>query len=417
MKLNYKGIKLDCKKLIDFIPNSEPKINSFWTIDDDKLYFSFVQNNECINDFADWISHKLEILHKYESNIYSSYSFIIEINRGNIVNKFISVEINDSYFTENTDFLSSTWEYFNYENYAHHVLLKCNTFKKNTIKYELLNYFIQPSELHELNNKYKKFIQNEAQNIFKLCTNTENCDYSYSADVKYNSDLITNFKDKINLIVEDNFIFFFIDKVYEESISQIVENYVQYFNNKTLVNKQFEIEFNFENKSLNLLDFDYIKWAIRNVKWFVLHPSFFSTIITTSKIKNLQKINNGYFEFDIVKETIDINDYFDNDDLMLNLAKLNLKYDNKNKVMTFNRLYDDSFINYLIDDDMKFANVYKQHQKMGEIGSIVRKLYNRKFDEEPNIINDYTTSKNGWLADAAGTDDPETMNDVYWNLD
>ena len=29
----------------------------------------------------------------------------------------------------------------------------------------------------------------------------------------------------------------------------------------------------------------------------------------------------------------------------------------------------------------------------------------------------YDYYSRNWLAEAAGTDDPETMNDVYWNLD
>lgn len=33
------------------------------------------------------------------------------------------------------------------------------------------------------------------------------------------------------------------------------------------------------------------------------------------------------------------------------------------------------------------------------------------------IHQDYEQENTNWLAEAAGTDDPETMNDVYWNLD
>ena len=33
------------------------------------------------------------------------------------------------------------------------------------------------------------------------------------------------------------------------------------------------------------------------------------------------------------------------------------------------------------------------------------------------IYEDYRQENMNWLAEAAGTDDPETMNDVYWNLD
>ena len=33
------------------------------------------------------------------------------------------------------------------------------------------------------------------------------------------------------------------------------------------------------------------------------------------------------------------------------------------------------------------------------------------------IYEDYRQENMNWLAEAAGTDDPETMNDIYWNLD
>lgn len=41
--------------------------------------------------------------------------------------------------------------------------------------------------------------------------------------------------------------------------------------------------------------------------------------------------------------------------------------------------------------------------------------YQESYDYDYNY-NDYYDSSN-WLADAAGTNDPEAMNDVYWNLD
>lgn len=36
---------------------------------------------------------------------------------------------------------------------------------------------------------------------------------------------------------------------------------------------------------------------------------------------------------------------------------------------------------------------------------------------KPEIYQDYDQENTNWVAEAAGTDDPETMNDVYWNLD
>lgn len=41
----------------------------------------------------------------------------------------------------------------------------------------------------------------------------------------------------------------------------------------------------------------------------------------------------------------------------------------------------------------------------------------RQENKYSNYSNSYEYDDSNWLADAAGTDDPEIMNDVYWNLD
>ncbi|KIA89596.1 hypothetical protein [Kaistella jeonii] len=41
----------------------------------------------------------------------------------------------------------------------------------------------------------------------------------------------------------------------------------------------------------------------------------------------------------------------------------------------------------------------------------------QKQDDFNEYEDNYYSSSNNWLIDAAGTDDPETMNDVFWNLD
>lgn len=50
-----------------------------------------------------------------------------------------------------------------------------------------------------------------------------------------------------------------------------------------------------------------------------------------------------------------------------------------------------------------------------------KNLLTYKEEKQDEDYDDYDyenyNSSNNWLRDAAGTDDPETMNDVYWNLD
>ena len=56
------------------------------------------------------------------------------------------------------------------------------------------------------------------------------------------------------------------------------------------------------------------------------------------------------------------------------------------------------------DDDIHLERIFSKKQAI----EILEQYYNhnQKFYDSDN-----------WLKDTSGTDDPETMNDVYWNLD
>lgn len=59
-----------------------------------------------------------------------------------------------------------------------------------------------------------------------------------------------------------------------------------------------------------------------------------------------------------------------------------------------------------------FDLLLQQHTEKTEI------LHSQESRSQDFFNYDYREeSYDNWLADAAGTDDPETMNDVYWNLD
>ena len=56
-------------------------------------------------------------------------------------------------------------------------------------------------------------------------------------------------------------------------------------------------------------------------------------------------------------------------------------------------------------------NMYNLHEQK----KLLFQNFNQKKEDK---FNDYENKKtSNWLADASGTNDPETMNDVYWNLD
>lgn len=109
----------------------------------------------------------------------------------------------------------------------------------------------------------------------------------------------------------------------------------------------------------------YIKWCVENIEWFVFDEEL---------LKEALKAN--------CRLNIIVNDS-DNNVKLENLTLKTLEI-NDNKLKKYRSLQD-SFDESDPDDDF-----------------------------HDDWINDM---QDNWLSYAAGTDDPETMNDVYWNLD
>ena len=65
----------------------------------------------------------------------------------------------------------------------------------------------------------------------------------------------------------------------------------------------------------------------------------------------------------------------------------------------------------LTDEEMKFKYGYYLDEEFTPPKSSFKTISDNNYD------NEYYYNSDDWLKDAAGTDDPETMNDVYWNLD
>ena len=109
----------------------------------------------------------------------------------------------------------------------------------------------------------------------------------------------------------------------------------------------------------------YIKWCVENIKWFV-------------------------FDEELLKEALKAN------------CRLNIIVnDSDNNV----KLEDPTLITLEIND-----NKLKKYRSLQD-----------SFDEtdsDDDFHDDWINDMpDNWLSYAAGTDDPETMNDVYWNLD
>lgn len=88
-------------------------------------------------------------------------------------------------------------------------------------------------------------------------------------------------------------------------------------------------------------------------------------------------------------------------------------------------LKSNNCLTIIIDDESKKIQLVDSSLKTLEINNskiIKYKTLKDSYDEYDTYSNDYYDDwaqdmSNNWLAYAAGTDDSETMNDVYWNLD
>lgn len=90
-------------------------------------------------------------------------------------------------------------------------------------------------------------------------------------------------------------------------------------------------------------------------------------------------------------------------------------------VLDFQREFD-SYPN--VTPSISFEELVNQFEELIEKKKErIRKKFEIRYrpSKHNELKEDYQDFKNGldnnWLADAAGTDDPETLNDVFWNLD
>ena len=109
----------------------------------------------------------------------------------------------------------------------------------------------------------------------------------------------------------------------------------------------------------------YIKWCVENIEWFV-------------------------FDEELLKEALKAN------------CRLNIIVNDSDN----NVKLEDPTLKTLEINDNKLKKYWSLQDSFDESDS----------DDEfhDDWINDM---QDNWLSYAAGTDDPETMNDVYWNLD
>lgn len=150
-------------------------------------------------------------------------------------------------------------------------------------------------------------------------------------------------------------------------------------------------------------DLRYLNWAMQTVEFFAIPPSHLEEEFTLKRLKKLSinRLNDFVFEYEPVFEKIKYK--FSDNVLMLNRDK----FEKINKV------------NYDTENQFYIPNL-NEEELMNQFGHY---LDEKHVEQEIVNFDDYDYQGNhqydsgGWLSDAAGTDDPEVMNDVYWNLD
>lgn len=151
-------------------------------------------------------------------------------------------------------------------------------------------------------------------------------------------------------------------------------------------------------------DLQYLNWSLKTVEFFSIPPKQLEQEFSLRRLKtlNIKRLNNFVFEYEPIIE--DVKYKFSDSILKINLEK----FEKNNKVK-----YD--LINefYLVDLPNK--------ELMNEFGHYLDEEHIEQvevdFDSFHYDHSDYSYDSDNWLRDAAGTDDPEVMNDVYWNLD
>ena len=158
-----------------------------------------------------------------------------------------------------------------------------------------------------------------------------------------------------------------------------------------------------ENTLLVNPDISYLNWALKTVEYFSISPKALSETFKVKRLKTFKtnRLNKTIFEYEPIIEIVDYK--FPEQTQTINLQKFEKQnqvvFDNENKLLVPNLPMEQMMLSYGFYLDETYTapiSDYESHD-----------------DNEP----DYYYNSDDWLIDAAGTDDPETMNDAYWNMD
>lgn len=185
-------------------------------------------------------------------------------------------------------------------------------------------------------------------------------------------------------------------------ISELIERVlISNFSTLRIINKKDAIDKVSDETFLINNDIQYINWAINNVEKFIIHPKL---LMNPHEIRNIKtfktkRLNNFVLEFEPVFSVSTFN--FSEDIQRKNIEKFN---------QINNVIFNKDLGAFIVDLNEK--------ELRSEFGYYLNENFSKKIEYRDEFShNDYHYDRNNWLEDAAGTDDSEVMNDVYWNLD
>jgi hypothetical protein len=279
-----------------------------------------------------------------------------------------------------------------------------------------------------------KFLEDNQINI--CCFNDPNCIKGYIATWEIKNDkmfltnieIVSDVKNNLPEILFKNENEVFANWYSGEIQILNIDNEITtlQFKNGNLISKTIKeniIEETQQMKELSLKD------EINNSNLYELIEMFNSELKIVAK-ENYSKFRNNKADSslkDYVK--IDISDWnaLEKEKLFVGALKgINIFYysitsKTKMPVSGFNSVMDaingENFVFVNIKSIKWFPTEIKNKIKSQniEFEELNTKYEAREFQENHFYEDRY--DENNWLAEAAGTDDPETMNDVYWNLD
>ncbi|WP_417429846.1 hypothetical protein [Halpernia sp.] len=409
MFLIYKKIHFKIPELIKLLPNDQVDYKLYvWKIIDDKIYLS---NDDLLNSseiFSKWVNAKLSLKinpalnynRKYKGSFYYESAVIVfKIRNGEIVEKYIQIvpksqELNPHLYSDNLiSFKEQSFTWRLEENFK---LLLREEFEK----------FKETKTL----GKIKELVTSIRSEYFN---NTSKPSFDFFQQGGSMTDLLV---DQLLISVGPNFIFIYPQNIISNKYQELLNLYFQYVSE--VIDNSDNVEF--ENLGYyykpNKFDTEFVLWANQNLKWFVLSPTFFINPILTRQYISVKKVRDVFFEYKIQNTTLETNEFLTNDDIRLNFNKINLNYNSEensfNYCVTRDKLFFDILLSKSDEINEEIINNIEYDTESEELTYKTERDYSEEYYNQ-----DYEPNDNNWLRDAAGTDNPETMNDAFWNLD